>query len=65
MKKRLFENYVTTIVGLIMLGAATYAWITEFRSTEECAIVAGWAFMFLRSKDSLIGLSKDGKGNEK
>ena len=57
MKERLFKNYVTTILGVLILGVAIYLWATEARPMEEVALVAGYAFMFLRSKDSLIGIA--------
>ena len=57
MQNRLVSNYITTILGVLILifcGAMLY---TE-KSTAEA--MSGWlttGLLFLRSKDSLIALS--------
>jgi hypothetical protein len=60
MKKRLFGNYVTTIIGLLIIVFCSIVIYTEKHTAEE---MSGWlttALLFLRSKDSLISLpSKD------
>lgn len=56
MKTRLFSNYVTTIIGLLIILVCMYLMIAKSHSTEE---LSGWlatALLFLRSKDSLIAL---------
>jgi hypothetical protein len=55
MKKRLIKNYVTTIIGVAVLGFA--AW--QYHETKDYTAAAGWCalgLVFLRSKDSLIGI---------
>jgi uncharacterized membrane protein len=60
MKTRLFSNYITTILGLLIIVFCAVMLYTEKQSTEE---MSGWlatGLLFLRSKDSLIALpSKD------
>lgn len=59
MKNRLFSNYVTTILGLLIIVFCAIMMYTEKATTNE---ISGWfAFgvMCLRSKDSLIGLPKE------
>jgi len=56
MKNRLFSNYVTTILGCLILIFCGVMIYTEKETTEG---MAGWlavGLMFLRSKDSLIAL---------
>jgi uncharacterized membrane protein len=56
MKNRLFSNYITTILGLLILVFCVVMIYTEKETTEE---MSGWlavGLMFLRSKDSLIAL---------
>lgn len=59
MKNRLFSNYVTTILGvLIIIFCAVMMFMEKANSTE----LSGWlalGIMFLRSKDSLIALPKE------
>jgi len=57
MKKRLFKNYATTLLGVIALGVAVYMYLhPDTFNKREAAEVGAIAFLFLRSKDSLIGL---------
>lgn len=56
MKKRIFSNYVTTIFGLLILLFCMVMLYQQKHTTEE---LSGWlavGLLFLRSKDSLIGL---------
>ena len=58
MKNRIFSNYITTIVGLLIICFCGVMMYQEKQTTQE---MSGWialALMFLRSKDSLIGLAK-------
>ena len=56
MKTRLFKNYATTIIGLILMLGAGYLAVIE-KDNVNASFIGGYAFIFLRSKDSLIGLS--------
>lgn len=56
MKSRVFSNYVTTILGIIVLVFCGVMIYTEKSSVED---MSGWlavGLLFLRSKDSLIAL---------
>ena len=56
MKNRLFSNYITTILGVLVLIFCGVMIYTEKADVEE---MSGWlavGLMFLRSKDSLIAL---------
>lgn len=56
MKTRLFGNYVTTILGLLIIIFCGVMLYTEKATVED---MAGWlttGLLFLRSKDSLIML---------
>lgn len=57
-KMRLFKNYITTLIGLAILGYTIYA---HNKGAEWDSLVGffGMAGLLLRSKDSLIGLPKD------
>lgn len=55
-KTRLINNYVTTLIGLIIMFVCLY-FIYEGKESAEG--LSGWlttAILFLRSKDSLIAL---------
>ena len=59
MKKRLFANYVTTILGVLIIIFCGYMMFTEKQTASE---LSGWlavGLLFLRSKDSLIALPKE------
>ena len=57
--KRLFKSgIVTTILGIVILGAGVWLYISDVHTEIEAGAVAALGLMFLRSKDSLIGLSK-------
>lgn len=56
MKNRVFENYVTTILGAIIILASLGAIYFE-KATAEA--MYGWftaGVTFIRSKDSILGL---------
>jgi hypothetical protein len=59
MKNRLFSNYITTILGvLIIIFSAVMMYMEKATSME----LSGWlatGLLFLRSKDSLIALPKE------
>ena len=60
MKNRFIENYITSSIGVIILGIAVWQWI-EGKSMEEVGLIAGYGFILLRSKDSLIGIKSKEK----
>lgn len=56
MKTRLFSNYVTTILGILIIIFCGTMIFMEKATVED---MAGWlttGLLFLRSKDSLIAL---------
>ena len=58
MKKRLVENYVTTILGILIL---IFCGVILYQEKQTAQEISGWlalGIMFLRSKDSLIALPK-------
>lgn len=54
---RVINNWATTIIGVIAIIGAIYMFLTPEFTTTEASELAGIGFIFLRSKDSLIGLS--------
>ena len=59
MKNRLFTNYLTTILGVLIIIFSGVMIYTEKANTMD---MSGWValgLMFLRSKDSLIALPKE------
>ena len=55
---RLARNYVTTIIGVLILG---FCGLMMYQSKQTTQELSGWmalGVMFLRSKDSLINLPK-------
>jgi len=57
MKNRLLSNYVTTILGILILIFCAVVILMEKATSTE---MSGWialSLMFLRSKDSLIALA--------
>tara|TARA_B100001287_G_C22686610_1_gene534251 strand:+ start:28024 stop:28206 length:183 start_codon:yes stop_codon:yes gene_type:complete len=59
MKERLIKNYITTIIGILILIFCGLMMYQEKQTTQE---LSGWlalGIMFLRSKDSLIALPKN------
>jgi hypothetical protein len=58
MTNRLFSNYVTTILGVLILVFCGVMMYMEKATVED---MSGWlatGLLFLRSKDSLIALPK-------
>jgi len=56
MKSRVFSNWVTTILGVVILLFCLYMIYAEKQTAQE---LSGWmavGLLFLRSKDSLIAL---------
>lgn len=61
MKNRLFSNYMTTILGILIISFCGVMLYMEKQTAQE---MSGWlalGIMFLRSKDSLIFLPKEKK----
>lgn len=59
MKNRLFKDgKITTIAGLVIVAAAVYMYLAPLYSQMEAAELGALGLIFLRSKDSLIGLAK-------
>ena len=54
---RLTKNIVTTIIGVLVLGASFYMWMTGKATQNEAMLMGGIGLIFLRTKDSLIGLA--------
>lgn len=56
--KRLFKDgLVTTVLGISLLLIAAYLYMSKDHTSMEAAELGALALIFLRSKDSLIGLS--------
>tara|TARA_R100001015_G_C4578565_1_gene135452 strand:+ start:53 stop:235 length:183 start_codon:yes stop_codon:yes gene_type:complete len=56
MKSRLVSNWVTTLLGVVILLACLWMIYSEKQSPQD---LSGWmavGLLFLRSKDSLIAL---------
>lgn len=59
MKNRLFSNYVTTILGILIITFCAIMLLLEKAAPMD---MSGWlavGLLFLRSKDSLIALPKE------
>jgi len=59
MKNRLFNNWVTTLLGVVIL---IFCGLIIYTEKQTAADMSGWltvGLMFLRSKDSLIALPKE------
>jgi len=59
MKNRLFSNYVTTILGVLII---IFCGVMLFMEKATPMDMSGWlavGLLFLRSKDSLIALPKE------
>jgi len=57
--KRLLENYVTTLIGLVILVFSGVLLYHEKINTETFAALLALALTYLRAKDSLIGLKTE------
>lgn len=56
--KRLFtDGVLTTILGVLFMCAAGYSYLVT-KEIETAVALSGFGLLFLRSKDSLIGLGK-------
>ena len=58
MKTRIISNWVTTLLGIVIILSCLFMIYKEKQSAEE---LSGWlavGLLFLRSKDSLIALPK-------
>ena len=58
MKERLLSNYITTIIGVLILVFCGVMMYQEKASPQE---MSGWlatGLVFIRSKDSIINLPK-------
>jgi hypothetical protein len=56
--KRLFKDgLITTILGVLLLGLAAYMYVSKSHTAMEAAELGAMSLIFLRSKDSLIGLT--------
>jgi len=61
MKNRVLENYVTTILGVLIICGC---FVLIYQEKQTASDLSGWfatALLFLRSKDSLINLPKERK----
>jgi len=59
MKTRLIRNYVTTAIGILLLGFCGVMLYTEKSTPAAMSGYITLALLFLRSKDSLISLPKN------
>tara|TARA_R110000772_G_scaffold133262_1_gene241702 strand:+ start:410 stop:595 length:186 start_codon:yes stop_codon:yes gene_type:complete len=58
MKARLLSNYITTILGCVIL---IFCGLIMYQEKQTAGELSGWlttGLLFLRSKDSLINLPK-------
>ena len=58
MRSRLFQNYITTILGVLILG---FCALMIYQEKQTAGELSGWlatGLLFLRSKDSIINLPK-------
>ena len=59
MQNRLLKKgIITTVLGIAILGASFFMWMTGRASQNESMLMVGIGLIFLRSKDSLIGINK-------
>ena len=60
--KRLFKDgIVCTMLGVASVGVGVYLYISANHNAIEAGAVVAVGLLFLRSKDSLIGISKKDK----
>lgn len=56
--KRLFkEGIITTILGVLFMIGSGYMYLVQ-KDNEGAMALGGFGLLFLRSKDSLIGINK-------
>jgi len=60
MKNRIVNNWITTILGVLILGYCMVM-LSRGQNWEDLIGFFGMASLLLRSKDSLIGLEKKDK----
>ena len=58
MKKILLENWLTTAIGVVCIGFSIYLYVSKEHTQMEAAELGAMGLIFLRSKDSLIGVPK-------
>jgi putative cell wall-binding protein len=58
--ERLVKSYVTTIIGVAIIVYAGWQY-HDGKSMEEVMKIGGYGLIFLRSKDSLIGIPSGGE----
>lgn len=56
MDRLLKSGLITTLLGVLILTASFYMWMNEKATQTEAFSMAGLGLLFLRSKDSLIGV---------
>jgi UPF0716 family protein affecting phage T7 exclusion len=64
MSRLLNTGLITTLIGIVILFACMYMWMNEKATQTEALSMAGLGLMFLRSKDSLIGLKAKEDGSD-
>jgi|32_taG_2_1085360.scaffolds.fasta_scaffold19701_3 hypothetical protein len=63
--ERLFKSgLITTIIGVLLLAGTVYLYMSKEHTKMEAAELGAVALIFLRSKDSLIGLTPKKEGDE-
>ncbi len=63
--ERLFKSgVITTVAGLIILIGAVYMYLSKSFNSVESGELAALGLLFLRSKDSLIGINDNKKGSK-
>lgn len=65
---RLFKSgLITTIIGIVIIGVAVFMYLSKAHSAVEAGTVAAMGLLFLRAKNSLIGLpvSEDSDDSDK
>lgn len=62
--ERLVKSWVTTVLGVAILAYAGWQY-HEGKSMEEILKIGGYGLIFLRSKDSLIGIPKKDESGDK
>ncbi len=60
MKERLIKNYITTVIGLMILALGTYLLIKGVIQFEVYIASMPTIFLLFRAKDSLLGGSQQG-----
>ena len=55
------SGLITTIIGCLIFIASFYMWMSQQATQNECGLMIGFGLVFLRSKDSLIGITKKEK----